>query len=305
MDGKMFANLDRIIEQISKEKNIPKDALIEAIEAAFLSAARKKWGHLGDLESHYNKETGEIELFQFKTAVDNVEDDNMEMTVEEAKKLDQEAEAGDSIGVKMDPSVFGRIAAQTAKQVIIQKVREAERDIVYGEFKDRVGELVTGIVRRFEKGDAVVDLGRTEAVIPRSEQVSAEQIRAGERIQGYFLEVNREGRGPQLILSRKDPRLVSCLFDMEVPEIADKIVEIKCIAREAGARCKIAVTSKDSDVDPIGACVGMKGSRVQSVVQELKGEKIDIVSWDEDPAKFVCNAISPAEVSKVIVKERE
>lgn len=304
-EPQMFVNLDRIVDQVSKEKGIPKDMLIDAIESAFLTAARKKWGHLGDLESQYNEETGEIELFQFKTVVENVEDDNIEMSVEEGKKLDPDAEVGDSLGVKMDPSVFGRIAAQTAKQVIIQKIREAERNIVYEEFKDRAGELVTGIIRRFEKGDAVIDLGRTEAVLPRTEQVPSEQYRVGERVQGYFLEVNKPGKGHQLVLSRKDPRLVVCLFEMEVPEIADKIVEIKSVARDPGFRCKIAVYSKDSDVDPIGACVGMKGSRVQSVVQELRGEKIDIVAWDEDPARFVCNAIAPAEVIKVIVKEND
>lgn len=300
----MFENLDRIIEQVSREKGIPADVLIEAIESAFLSAARKKWGHLGELEAQYNEESGEIELFQFKTLVENVEDENTEMTVEAAHKLDPDAEIGDSIGVKMDSAVFGRIAAQTAKQVIIQKIRDAERNIIYDEFKDRVGELVTGIIRRFEKGDALVDLGRTEAVLLKSQQVQGDQYRVGERVQCYFLEVKKPGKGPQLILSRKDPRLVAGLFEMEVPEIADGIVQIKSLAREPGFRCKIAVYSKDSDVDPIGACVGMKGSRVQSIVQELKGEKIDIVAWDEDPARFVCNAIAPAEVVKVIVKER-
>lgn len=301
----MFQNLDRVLEQVSKEKGIPKEILIEAIESAFLTAARKKWGHLGELESHYNKETGEIELFQFKTVVENVVDPNVEMTIEEGRKLDPEAELGDSLGVKMDPSVFGRIAAQTAKQVIIQKVRDAERGIIYEEFKDRAGELVTGRIMRFEKGDAIIDLGRTEAVLPKSEQVGTEHYKVGDRVQGFFLEVNKPGKGHQLIISRRDPRLVARLFSMEVPEIADGIVEIKSIAREPGYRCKIAVASKDSDVDPIGACVGMKGSRVQSVVQELRGEKIDIVQWDEDPARFVCNAIAPAEVVKVIVKERE
>lgn len=303
--AEMFLNLGRVLEQISKEKGIPKEVLVDAIEQAFLSAARKKWGHLGELEAHYNEESGEIELFQFKTIVEKVEDENTQMTVEEGNKLDPEAQVGDSIGVKMDPSVFGRIAAQTAKQVIIQKVRDAERNIVYEEFKDRAGELVTGIIRRFEKGDAIIDLGRTEAVLLKSEQVPSEQYRIGERVQAYFLSVNKPGKGPQLILSRKDPRLVKSLFEMEVPEIADGIVEVKSLAREPGFRCKIAVSSKDSDVDPIGACVGMKGSRVQSIVQELKGEKIDIVQWDQDPARFVCNAIAPAEVVKVIVKERE
>jgi len=301
----MFQDLDRILEQVSRDRSIPKERLIEAIESAFLSAARKKWGHLGDLESHYNTETNEIELFQFKNVVETVENPYTEMLVPEALEYDPEAQVGDSIGVKMDPKVFGRIAAQTAKQVIIQKMRDAERDIVFEEFKDRVGEIATGIVRRFERGDMVIDLGRTEAIIPRSEQIPSEHYRAGERVQGYFLTLNREGRGPQVVLSRKDPKLVSRLFEMEVPEISEGIVQIRATAREAGVRTKIGVYSRDSDVDPVGACVGMKGSRVQNVVQELRGEKIDIIQWDEDPARFVCNAISPAEVVKVIIREKD
>ncbi|MDO8526914.1 MAG: transcription termination factor NusA [Deltaproteobacteria bacterium] len=302
---KMFVELDRVLEQIAKDKNIPKERLVEAVEAAFLSAARKKWGHLGELEAHYNSEVGEIELFQFKTVVEKVEDSNTQMTQPEGQKLDAEAQIGDSLGVKMDPSLFGRIAAQAAKQVIIQKVREAERDLIYNEYKDRVGELITGIVRRYEKGDLIIDLGRSEAVIPRNEQVSTEHYKMGDRVQSYFLEINPYSRGSMIVLSRKHPNLIRKLFEMEVPEVSEGIVEVKSVARESGIRSKIAVTSRDKDVDPVGACVGMKGSRVQSVVQELKGEKMDIVMWDEDPARFVCNAIAPAEVVKVIIKERE
>ncbi|MFH0799182.1 MAG: transcription termination factor NusA [Pseudomonadota bacterium] len=301
----LFQDLNRVLEQVSKDRGIPREMLIEAIEAAFLTAARRKWGHLGDLEAHFNDENGEIELFQFKTAVENVENENLELSFKEARELDSEAELGDSIGVKMDPSVFGRIAAQTAKQVIIQKVREAERTIIYEEFKDRLGELITGIVRRFEKGDMVVDLGRAEAVVPKQEQISSESYRAGERLLGFFLRIDREGRGPAIVLSRRNIGLLISLFTMEVPEIAEGIVEIRAAAREPGVRSKIAVVSRDSDVDPVGACVGMKGSRVQSVVGELKGEKIDIVAWDSDPARFVCNALAPAEVAKVIIRERE
>ncbi|MBI4237958.1 MAG: transcription termination/antitermination protein NusA [Deltaproteobacteria bacterium] len=301
----MFQEMDRILEQVSRDRRIPKDRLIEAIEAAFLSAARKKWGHLGELEAHYNRETNEIELFQFKTVVEIVQDAYREMTPTEAAPLDAEAQIGDSIGVKMDPKVFGRIAAQAAKQVIISKMRDAERDIVCEEFQDRVGEIVTGIVRRVERGDIVVDLGRTEAIIPRTEQIPGERSQPGERVQGYFMTLNREGRGPQVVLSRRHPQLVVKLFEMEVPEIAEDIVQIKTVAREAGVRTKIGVYSKDSDVDPVGACVGMKGSRVQNVVQELRGEKIDIVQWDEDPARFVCNAVAPAEVVKVIIREKD
>lgn len=303
--NKMFQELDRVLDQIARDKGISKERLIEAIEQAFLSSARKKWGHLGELEAHYNQESGEIELFQFKTVVETVQDANIELTLEEGKQLDPEAQAGDSLGVKMDPSEFGRIAAQAAKQVIIQKVRDAERDNIYNEYKDRVGELVTGIVRRFEKGDLIVDLGRAEGCIYRLEQVQGEQNKVGDRIQAYFLEINPHAKGSMIVLSRRHPNLVKKLFEMESPEVADKTVEIKSVAREPGIRAKIAVYSRDSDVDPVGACVGVKGSRVQSVVQELKGEKIDIVSWDEDPARFVCNAIAPAEVVKVIIKERD
>lgn len=301
----MFQELERVIEQVSRDRSIPKERLIAGIETAFLSAARKKWGHLGDLEAHYNTDTGEIELFQFKEVVETVDNAYVQMTPKEALDYDPDAQVGDSIGVKMDPRVFGRIAAQTAKQVIIQQMRDAERDIVYEEFKDRVGEIVTGIVRRFERGDMIIDLGRTEAVIPRSEQIPSEHYRVGERVQGYFARINREGRGPQVVLSRRDPALVCKLFETEVPEIAEGIVQIRITAREPGVRTKIGVYSRDSDVDPVGACVGMKGSRVQSVVQELRGEKIDIIQWDEDPARFVCNALSPAEVVKVIIRERD
>ncbi len=301
----MFQDLGRVINQVGKSKGIPEEALIEAIESAFLTAARKKWGYLGELEAHYNDEAGEIELFQFKEVTDNVEDPNTQMAPVDANKLDPDAVVGDSIGVKIDPNIFGRIAAQTAKQVIIQKVREAERKVIYDEYKGRVGELVTGIVRRFDKGNIIVDLGRTEGILPREEQVPNENFRAGDRVQGYFLELTDVTKGANVILSRKSKLFLTSLFEIEVPEIAEGIVEIKNAARDAGIRAKIAVYSRDSDVDPVGACVGMKGSRVQNVVQELKGEKIDIIAWDDDPARFVCNSLAPAEVVKVIVKERQ
>lgn len=302
----MIFDLIRVIEQIEKEKGIPKQSLIEAIESAMMSAARKKLGFLGELEAHYNEEVGEVELFQFKTVSEVVADDNTQISLEEGKKLDPEATFGDSLGVKIDANVLGRIAAQTAKQVIIQKLRDAERDIVVQEYKDRVGQILSGIVRRFEKGNIIVDLGKTEAILPYREQVPTEAYKSGDRIQAHFLELNMSGRGGALvILSRRHPALLKGLFEMEVPEISEKIVEIKSCAREPGVRAKVAVYSKDDDVDPVGACVGMKGSRVQSIVQELRGEKIDIVLWDEDPAKFVCNAIAPAEVGKVIIKEHD
>lgn len=299
-----FVDMDRVLEQVSREKNIAKEKLIEVVEAAVLAAARKIWGHLGEIEAHYDPEKGEVELFQFKTIAEKVEDEHTQMSLEEAQAQDPEAQVGDSIGHKMEPA-FGRIAAQAAKQVIIQKLKDAEREVIFEEFQDRVGELVTGVVRRFEKnGDIVVDLGRAEAVIPRQEQVPSEHYKNGERVQGYFLELARGG-GTPIVLSRSHPMLVKRLFEMEVPEIREGVIEIKGVARDPGGRAKIAVWSKDSDVDPIGACVGMKGSRVQAVVQELKGEKIDIVLWDEESAKYVCNAISPAEVVKVIIRDKE
>jgi len=299
-----FQELDRVLDLVSKEKNIPKEKLVEVVEAAILAAARKKWGHLGELEAHYDSGKGEVELFQFKTVVETVTDENIEMSVAEAADVDPEAQVGDSLGVKM-PATFGRIAAQAAKQVIVQKLRDAEREVIYNEFKDRVGELITGVVRRVEKnGDIIIDLGRTEAIIPRNEQVPNERYKNGERLQGLFLEIGR-GAGPQIILSRSHPNFVKRLFEIETPEINEGIVEIKSVARDAGARTKIAVYSRDSDVDPVGACVGRKGARVQTVVQELRGEKIDIVQWDEDDARFVCNAIAPAEVSRIIERQSE
>lgn len=301
----MQPDLMRVIEQVSKDKAIPKAQVVEAIEAAMLTAARKKYGHDREIEARFNEETGEVELFQFRTVVAEVTNPLTEVSPDEAHKLDPDAQPGDSIGEKLDNRFLGRIAAQTAKQVIVQKVRDAEREIIYTEFKGRVGEIITGIVRRVEKGTIIVDLGRTEAILPVREQVKTESYKPNDRIQAYFLTIDKSSHGPQLILSRRDKRFMMELFTLEVPEISEKIVEIKNSAREPGARSKIAVYSRDSDVDPVGACVGMKGSRVQSVVQELRGEKIDIVAWDLDPAKFVCNAIAPAEVSKVIINEKD
>lgn len=301
----MLADLGRVIDQVSKDKGIPKDVLVEAIESAMLTAARKKFGQERDIEATFNPDGGEVELFQFRTVVEEVNDPYTEVGVAEAAELDPDAEIGDSIGEKLDTSGFGRIAAQTAKQVIIQKVRDAEQDIVYNEYKHRIGELITGIVRRIEKGHIIVDLGRTEAIIPYREQVPGESYRSGERIQGYCKDVEAVSRGPQILLSRRDPGLMVKLFEMEVPEIAERIVEIKAASREPGSRSKIAVYSRDSDVDPVGACVGMKGSRVQSVVQELRGEKIDIVPWSSDEAQFACNAIQPADVVRVIINEQK
>ena len=301
----MFINLNSVLEQVGKDKGIPKEILVETIESAMLSAARRKYGPTAELEAHFNEELGEVELFQFRQVVDFVEDPDAQISHHDAKKLDPEVAVGDSLGEKLDSNQFGRIAAQTAKQVIIQKVRDAERDIIYNEYKDRIGELVTGIVRRIEKGNLIIDLGRTEALMPVKEQVPSENYKINDRTQALLMDLRRESKGPQVILSRRHPNLIRALFAMEVPEIAEGIVEIKAVAREPGSRAKIAVYSTDDDVDPVGACVGMKGSRVQSVVQELRGEKIDIVNYEEDSARFVCNAIAPAEVTRVILHDKD
>jgi N utilization substance protein A len=299
----MQPNLTHTLEMVGKEKGIDKEILIEALETAMLTAARKKYGPDKDLEVHFNEEIGEIEIFEFKTVVAKVADLDQEIVITEAQQLDPEVQINDSLGIKLGTSELGRIAAQTAKQVLIQKVREADHALVYDEYKDRQDELVTGIVRRFERGNIIVDLGRAEAILPMREQVPRESYRAGDRIQAYVLDVQPESKGPQIVLSRTSQGLLIKLFEMEVPEIDEGIVTIEAASREPGARSKIAVSSRDSDVDPVGACVGMKGSRVQAVVQEMRGEKIDIVSYSPDPATFVCNALAPAEVSRVIINE--
>ncbi|MBI2370744.1 MAG: transcription termination/antitermination protein NusA [Deltaproteobacteria bacterium] len=299
----MGVELNRVIEQVGKDKGIDKKILIEALETALLTAAKKKYGPNKEIEARYNPEIGEVELFQFKTVVEEVKDPASEITAEEAQKLDPEAQIGDSLGLKLDASEFGRIAAQTAKQVIIQRVRDAERENIFSEFKGRAGELVHGIVKRLDKGAVVMDLGRTEAILPPKEQVPHESYRPGDRLRAYLVEVRKSTRGPQIVLSRTHPGLLIKLFEMEVPEIAEGLVRIKSAAREPGGRAKIAVASDDPDIDPVGACVGMKGSRVQAVVQELRGEKIDIVAWSDDPVRLICNALSPAQLAKVIVDE--
>lgn len=298
-------NLANLIDQVGRDKGIDKDILIEALESAMMKAAEKRFGSTKEIEAHYDEEAGEIELFQFKTVVEEVEDPNVEIGLTEAHELDPDSVAGDSLGVKLDAAELGRIDAQAAKQIIIQKVRDAEREIVFNEYSEKKGEIVTGIVQRFEKGDIVVDLGRTEAVLPKREQVRREGYRQGERIRGVIFDVLHESRGHQVILSRTHPDFLVKLFQMEVPEIFEGIVEIKGAAREPGERAKIAVYSHNMDVDPVGACVGVKGSRVQSVVQELKGEKIDIVHWSDDSAIYVKNTLSPAQISRVIVDEEE
>ena len=296
-------NLKHTIDQIVKEKGIDKDVVLEALEQAVLTAANKKFRNTRDLEAHYNPEIGEVELFEFVTVVEEVQDSYKEIDLEEAREIDPDVEVGDSLGMKMDASGFSRIAAQTAKQVIIQKVREAERETIFNEFQERHGEVINGVVRRFEKGDLVVDLGRAEALLPHKEQAPREVYRQGDRVKALITEIRMTTKGPQILLSRTHPMMLAKLFEAEVPEIAEGIVEIKSVVREPGSRAKIAVYSHDSDVDPVGACVGMRGSRVQNVVSELRGEKIDIIPWSEDVARFACNALAPAVVSKVYVDE--
>jgi N utilization substance protein A len=323
-------SLQHVIEQVSQEKGIDAKILVEATEQAILTAAKRTFGPERELEARFNQETGAVDLFQYMTVVKAVENSEQEISFEEAETHGLEAEIGEELGfqifylpedrdkakeqdkqfgellsLEQSRLRFGRIAAQTAKQVIIQRVRDAERERVYAEYKNRKGEIITGVVRRFERGsNIIVDLGRgVEAVLPPREQTPRESYRPGDRIVAFLKDIDREARGPQIILSRTEVGLLVKLFEMEVPEIYEGIVRIVAAAREPGARSKIAVSSRDSDVDPVGACVGMKGSRVQAVVQELRGEKIDIVPWDRDPARFVCNAIAPAEVVRVVIDE--
>ena len=299
-------NLKREIDQIAKDKGIDPGEITGALEEAMRQAARKRFGQDKEIEARYNDEIGEVELFEFREVVEEITDPETQILIEIAKRdYDPEVESGDEIGVKLDTSDFGRILAQAAKQVIIQRIRDAERDNTFDEYRDRQGEVVNGIVRRFEKGAIVVDLGRAEAIIPPKEQVPRESYRPGDRIRAYVTEVNKVAKGPQIVLSRTSIDFLVKLFEQEVPEMYEKIVSIESAAREPGGRSKIAVASRDGDVDPVGACVGMKGSRVQAVVQELRGERIDIVPWSPDAARYVCSALSPAQVSKVIIDETQ
>jgi N utilization substance protein A len=323
--------LGTIVNQVADEKGIDRQVLIETMEAAILKAAQAAFGPTRELEARFNQDTGNIDLFQYMTVVEAVATPEREIAVDVARKHGLEAEVGEELGfqvfwhpkdaerakqqdkefgsvldMKQARSTFGRIAAQAAKQVLLQRVRDAERDIIYNEYKDRQGQLIRGIVRRFEKGhNLIVDLGKTEGVLPAREQTPRETFRPGDRIVAFVKNIDRDARGPMIILSRQSAHLVEKLFEAEVPEIYEGIVKIVGVAREPGSRSKIAVTSRDSDVDPVGACVGIKGSRVQAVVQELRGEKIDIVPWDKDPARYIINAIQPAEVNKVIVDEAD
>jgi N utilization substance protein A len=299
----MNLELKRIIDQVSRDKGIEKELLIGAIKDAIRSAAKKKLGPRLEIEVEYRDDTGEMEVFQYKEVVEEVQDPGQEISLEAGRKVDPECEVGDSLGFRIDASAFGRIAAQSAKQVIMQRMKDAERDLVYEDYKDRKGEIMNGIVQRLDPEGIIVNLGRTEALLPPMEQVPREIYHKGERIRAYVLDVKRQTRGPQIILSRTHPQFLVALFEAEVPEISEGIVQVLGCAREPGSRSKIAVSSRDSDVDPVGACVGMKGARVQNIVQELRGEKIDIIPWHPDSAKFATNALAPAQVSRIILNK--
>lgn len=321
-------NWTKIIDLVSREKGIPRKIFIEALEEAILRAAKKVFGEGRQFEAAFNTDIGQVELFQYMQVVEEVDNPNIQLNLETAHKVDPEVQIGDELGFQIfylaadsdkaregfqkfgdvlnidtHRRSFGRIAAQTAKHVVLQKVQDAERIIIYDEYKDRKGELVSGVARRFEKSSVIVDLGKAEAILPLKEQCPRESYRPGDRVQAFVKDVNKEAKGHQIILSRTDPRFVVKLFEKEVPEIYEGIVKVAGVAREPGERTKLAVTSTDSDVDPVGACVGMKGSRVQAVVQELRGEKIDIIPYSVDVPRYVCAAIAPAVVQRVLVDE--
>lgn len=290
------------LEEIEKDRGIDKEVLLEALEAALISAYRRHFGSAENVKVNVDRETGEIQVYTRKTVVDNVSNPQTETSLEEARELDPRYRVGDVVENLVTPSNFGRIAAQTAKQVVMQRIREAERSVVYEEFVSREEDIVTGIVRRVQGRNVFIDLGRTEAILLPSEQIPGEYYRQGERLKTYIIEVKKTTKGPQVLVSRSHPGLLKRLFELEVPEIHDGLVEIKGIAREAGARSKVAVRSLDPNVDAVGACVGAKGMRVQTIVNELKGEKIDVVKWAEDPQEYVANALSPAKVLSVRVE---
>jgi N utilization substance protein A len=297
--------LTRVIEQVSKEKGLDKGLVIEAVEEAMKSAARKTYGQDLNVEAKYNPETGDIDVYKIQTVVNEVMNPDLEIALEKARgEIDPEAALGDELLLAVDTTPFGRIAAQAAKQNIVQKVRDYERAMIYNEFKELNSSIQSGIVMRFERRNIIVQLRpNVDAVLPEKEQIPRERYRQGDRLRALIIDVKEESRGPQIVLSRTSPDLVKKLFEQEVPEVYEQIVEIQDVVREPGGRAKIAVVSHDSDVDPVGACVGMRGSRVQAVVQELRGERIDIVPWTPDETEFVCRALSPAKVSRIVIDE--
>ncbi len=301
----MGSELIQALDQLEKEKGISKDVLIEAIEAALLSAYKKSFGTAQNVRILFDRETGEVKVFALKKVTSNPENDYLEISLENARRINATLNENDIVEIEVTPKSFGRIAAQTAKQVVVQRIREAERGIIYDEFSNKESDIVNGIVRRSEKKNIIIDLGKAEAILPPSEQTPGEEYHFNQRIKTYIVEVKKTTKSPQIIVSRTHPGLVKRLFELEVPEIYDGIVEIKGIAREAGSRTKIAVYSKDENVDPVGACVGQKGARVQAIVDELRGEKIDIIKWSSNAEEFISSSLSPAQVVRVDLNEEE
>ena len=293
----------QVADAVAREKAIERDEVLEAMEMAIQKAGRSKYGHEHDIRAQIDRQSGEIHLMRFRQVVETVDNEAMQIPIDEARAVNPDPKVGDFVVDTLPPIDFGRIAAQTAKQVIVQKVRDAERQRQFKEYKDRTGEIVNGLVKRVEFGNVTVDLGRAEAILRRDELLPRESFRTGDRVRAYIYDVRQETRGPQIFLSRTHPQFMAKLFAQEVPEIYDGIIEIKSVARDPGSRAKIAVISHDSSIDPVGACVGMRGSRVQAVVQELQGEKIDIIPWSPGTATFVVNALAPAEVAKVVLDE--
>ena len=293
--------ITQTIEQISKEKNIDSKVIISAIEDAMVAASRKFYKTNEDINARFDLETGMVEIFAVKRVVETVENPSLEISLEEARQIDESLAVDDTVELPKPTDVLGRIAAQTAKQVILQKVREAERQNIYNDYSQKIGEMVNGVVKRFEGPDIIVDIGKTEALLPLREQSRAETYKQGERIRSVIVKVLPVAKGPQVILSRTDPQILMRLFEMEIPEIYDGTIVVKNAVHEPGDRAKVAVASLDRDVDPVGACVGMKGSRINSVIRELRGEKIDIVQYSDDPAQYAANALNPAKISKVLI----
>lgn len=301
----MGMELRKAIDQISKDKGIDRGLLIDTLEEAIRASVIKKYGDDLDIEVSFNEEIGEIEVYQFKVVVKEVTAPSREITLEEARHHDPKVQVDDEVGFRMEIEDLGRIAAQSAKQVIIQRMRDAEHEIIYGEYKDRIGEIVSGIIQRRDRNGWVINLGRTEALLPKNEQIPRERFRQGDRVQAQILDVKPEGRGPQVVVTRSHPDYMKALFKREVPEIDDGIVTIMGVARDPGLRAKVAVISHEADVDPVGACVGVKGSRIQNIVQEFRGERIDIVLWNPDITTYAANAISPAKITRITVDEDE
>ncbi|MBU6153750.1 MAG: transcription termination factor NusA [Bdellovibrionales bacterium] len=302
-----LSELSRVIESVGRDRGIKREIIVSAIEQAILAAAQKKYGPHAILEAHYNDENGDVDLYLFKKVVDSDDDmleESEEIKVQDALELDPQAQIGDELGVKVETPSFGRVDAQTAKQIIFQKVRDAERDIIFNEYMPLKGEILSGIARRMERGNLVIDLGKTDAYLPKNEIIPGENYKPGDRVQAILIDVATTTKGPALYISRTSPKYLMKLFEQEVPEIRDGIIEIKQCSREPGSRAKMAVVSKDRDIDPVGACVGMKGVRVQQVIQELKGEKIDIIPWSDNPMVFARSALSPAEISSIRIDER-